>query len=123
MGTAGERDNFSGDVSVTAATGGYTKGLIYLINDAYFVARETKSATVACLVASLAASGDGVWVTKATGTGKSFAVGDKVYVKSNKAEPATSTGAVLLPCIAISVAGTSATEVLVAPGGIAPTAT
>lgn len=119
---AGDRDNFSGDLSVTAATGGYIRGKIYLINDAYFVARETKDAAAACLVASLAGHG-AVWVTKAAATGKSFAIGDKVYVKSNVAENATSTGAVLLPCVCVLAAGATDTAVLVASGGIAPAAT
>jgi hypothetical protein len=119
---AGDRDNFSGDLSITAPTGGFTRGSIYLVNDAYFVARETKAAGSACLMASLAGAG-AVWATKATGTGKSFAAGDKVYVKSNVAENASSTGAVLLPCVCILAAGVSDTAVLVAAGGIAPTAT
>jgi predicted RecA/RadA family phage recombinase len=117
----GQRDNFSNDISVTAATGGYTAGQIYLIADSYFVARETASAGAACL---MALCNDAIWVTKSTGTGKSFVVGDKVYVKSNKAEPATSTGAVLLNGTVIAAASTSDTKVLVQfHGGIAPTAT
>ncbi len=121
MATAGDRDNFSGDISVTAATGGYTKGQIYLILDSYFVARETASATAACLMAECKGP---IWVSKATTTGISFAVGDKVYAKSNKAAPATSTGAVLLNGVAISVAAVADTMVLVDfGGGMSPAAT
>jgi hypothetical protein len=120
MGAAGDRDNFSGDKALTVPTGGVTKGKIYLIADSYWVARETASAAATALFGSLASGS--IWVTKGAATGKNFAVGDKVYVKSNVAENATSTGAVLLPCIAVSVAAATDTVVQIAAGGIAPTA-
>lgn len=119
--SAGDLNNDNGVISVTVPTGGYTKGHIYLVNDAYVVALETKAAAATCLVAHRA---DAVEVVKSTGTGKSFAFGDKLYAKSNKAEPATSTGAVLLNAVALETAGTAATTVKVSfYGGIAPTAT
>lgn len=119
--SAGDRNNNSGVEHVTAPTGGYTKGQIYLINDGYVIALETASAGALCLVAHEAQD---VEVVKATGTGKSFAFGDKVYVKSNKAEPATSTGAVLLNAMALGTAGTAAGTVRVRLyGPLAPTAT
>lgn len=120
---AGDRNNFSGDVHVTAATGGYTKGQVYLVADAYMVARETAAAAASCLMCQNTGS-ECIEVTKATGTGKSFVVGDKVYVKSNKLENATSTGAVLMPWTVVEAAAASATSVKVQiPGGIPPTAT
>jgi predicted RecA/RadA family phage recombinase len=119
--SAGDLNNDNGTASVTVPTGGYTKGQIYLINDAYVVALETKAAAATCLVAHRA---NAVEVVKATGTGKSFAFGDKLYAKSNKAEPATSTGAVLMNAVALETAATSATTVKVAwLGGIGPAAT
>lgn len=108
--SAGDRNNNSGVEQVTVPTGGYTKGQIYAINDGYVVALETVAAGGLCLVAHEAQDID---VVKATGTGKSFAFGDKVYVKSNKADPATSTGAVLLNAMALGTAGTAATTVRV----------
>lgn len=114
---AGQRDNFSGDISVTAATGGYTKGRIYLIADTYYVARETKSAGEACLMAKCKGS---VWCAKATGTGNSFVVGDKVYVLSNVLRPATATGAVLLNGSVTQAAAVGDAEVLVDFDGALP---
>jgi predicted RecA/RadA family phage recombinase len=119
--SAGHLNNDNGVKSVTVPSGGYTAGNIYNILDSYVVALETKSAGAACLVAHRA---DCVEVNKATGTGKSFAFGDKVYYKTNVADPATSTGAVLLNAIALETAGTAATTVKIALfGPIAPTAT
>lgn len=82
---AGDRCNYSGDVVFTAPTGGYTRGLIYAVTDCYAVARETVAAAASC---KMALSGP-VTITKNTGTGKSFAIGDKVYMdaSSKKATP------------------------------------
>jgi len=119
--SAADRNDNSGIEQVTAPTGGYTKGQIYKINDAYVIALETASAGALCLVAHEAKD---VEVVKATGTGKSFAFGNKVYVKSNKADPATSTGAVLLNAMALGTASASAKTVRVRLyGPVAPTAT
>ena len=107
----GEKNNDSGVKSVTAPTGGYTKGSIYLINDAYVVALETVAAGAACLVCHRA---DSIEVSKNTGSGISFAFGDKIYFKSAKLSAATSTGAVLLNGMALETASTAATSVKVA---------
>lgn len=116
--SAGDRNNDSGVMSVTVPTGGYTKGQIYLINDSYVVALETKTAGQACLVMYRGV----VEVAKATTTGISFAFGDKVYYKSAKAAPATSTGAVLLNAMALATAAQAATSVLVELYGPIPIA-
>jgi predicted RecA/RadA family phage recombinase len=104
---AGDRANFSGDVVFTAPTGGYTRGLIYNITDCYAVARETVAASADCKMALHGA----VTITKNTGTGKSFAVGDKVYMDAStkKATP-NATGNTLVG-FAIAAASTSATTV------------
>jgi predicted RecA/RadA family phage recombinase len=118
---AGELNNDSGVMSVTAPTGGYTKGSVYLINDVYVVALETKAAGAACLVCHRA---DCIEVSKNAGTGISFAFGDKVYFKTNKLSAATSTGAVLLNAMALETAAAAATSVKIALyGSLAPTAT
>lgn len=119
--SAGELNNDSGVKSVVAPTGGYTKGSVYLINDTYVVALETAVAGARCLVCHRA---DCIEVSKNTGTGISFAFGDKVYFKSNKLSAATSTGAVLLNAMALETASTAATSVKIALyGSLAPTAT
>lgn len=119
MATAGDRDNFSGDISFTTPTGGYTKGSVYLIGDAYFVARETKTVGQPCIMASLVSGA--VWATKAAGTGKTMAVGEEVFVKANVLENATSSGAVILPAFVLRAAAASDTKVLIAGGGLSPT--
>ncbi len=115
---AGDRGNFSGDVAFTAPTGGYTRGLLYLVTDVYGVARKTVSATETGLMA-LEGS---VVATKNTGTGKSFAIGDKVYVDAStkKATP-NATGNTLVG-VAIAAATTADTEVLINLPVIHPTA-
>lgn len=104
---AGVPNNDNGVASVTVPTGGYTIGQIYGILDSYVVAMETKAAAATGLVMHSGV----IDVVKATGTGKSFAYGDEVFYKSNKAEPTTSTGAVPLDAIALETAGTTATTV------------
>lgn len=115
---AGDRCNFSGDVSVAAPTGGVTRGLIYLITDVYCAARETASATVAAV---FALEGD-VTVTKNTGTGKSFAIGDKVYVDASTKKATPNATSNTLVGVAISAASTTDTEVNIHLPGIHPTA-
>jgi predicted RecA/RadA family phage recombinase len=120
MTTAGDRDNFSGDIEFTAPTGGHTKGLFCTVLDTLGVARETVAATVSGKVALKGC----VWVTKVTGTGKNFAVGDKVYYESSgkKATP-SATGNTLVG-VALAVAATTDTAVLIDLFGcLAPTAT
>jgi predicted RecA/RadA family phage recombinase len=90
----GDRNNFSGDVTLTAPTGGVVRGQIYLIGDAYWVARETADAGDSFLAASPAHGA--VEVAKAAGTGKALAVGDKVFVKTAKIDVAVSTGSSLV---------------------------
>ncbi len=108
---AGDLNNDNGVKSVTVPSGGYTKGSIYLIEDSYVVALETKAAAATCLVCHRA---DCIEVSKNTGTGISFAFGDKIYFKTAKLSAATSTGAVLLNGMALETAGTAATTVKVA---------
>lgn len=118
MTQAGDRDNFSGDVVFTAPTGGYTRGLIYLITDVYAVARETVAATAEC---KMALSGP-VRATKNTGTGKSFAVGDKVYVDASTKKATPNATSNTLVGVALEAASTSATDVLIYLPAIHPTA-
>ncbi len=73
------------------------------------MALETKDAAALGLVRHEGV----VSIAKATTTGISFAYGDKVYFKSNKAAPATSTGAVLLNAMALETAAAAATSVKV----------
>ncbi len=73
-GQAGTRDNFSGDISIAAPTGGVTVGKAYLIGAAYMVARETQSATALTLFAKRGP----VWVSTTAST--TLAVGAKVYL-------------------------------------------
>lgn len=119
--TAGQRENYSGDVSVTAPTGGYTKGSIYqLASGAYAVALETVAAGSACLMA-LPGSDRTVRATKVTGTGKSFSVGSKVYLTSASATP-SATGNTLIG-FAADTAATTDTEVPIVLATLPPTAT
>lgn len=115
---AGDRANFSGDVWFTAPTGGYTRGLMYIVTDAYAVARDTVAATVSCPMALYGA----VTVTKNTGTGKSFAIGDKVYVDASTKKATPNATSNTLVGVAIAAASTSATTVDVFMLGMAPTA-
>lgn len=104
---AGDRCNFSGDVSFTAPSGGYTRGLIYQVTDCYAVARETVAATASCLMALRGP----VTVTKNTGTGKSFAIGDKVYMDASTKKATPNATSNTLVGYAIAAATTSATTV------------
>ena len=106
--SAGDRDNFSGDLELTAPTGGVTRGRAYVINDGFAVARETASAGAAYLGA---VSGT-VWVQKATGTGKGFGVREEVFVQSNLADK-TATGAVTPLGITVRAAAAADDKVLV----------
>lgn len=115
---AGDRNNSSGDISFTAPTGGYTRGKVYQLNSGpWAMARQTKSATEACLMAIL--NDQPCEVTKVTGTGKSFSIGTKVYVTSGSATP-SATGNTLIG-VAYAAAGASDTTVLVINAGISPT--
>jgi predicted RecA/RadA family phage recombinase len=117
---AGDRSNFSGDVSVTTPTAGYTRGKVYQLNSgAWAMARETKTAGQACLMAVL--NDQPCEVTKVTGTGKSFSIGSKVYLTTNQATP-SATGNTLVG-VAVEAAATTDTTVKVVNCGVAPTLT
>lgn len=107
---SGDLNNDSGVRSITCPTGGMTKGKIYLVADSYVVALETVAAGAAVLVAHRA---EAIEIEKATGTGKSFVFGDKVYALSNKLQPATATGAVLMDATVLETAATTDTSVKV----------
>ncbi len=100
---AGDRCNFSGDVVFTAPTGGYTRGLIYAVTDCFAVARETVVATAVCKMALHGA----VTITKNTGTGKSFAVGDKVYMDASSKKATPNATSNTLVGFALSIAATT----------------
>jgi len=112
----GQRDNFSGDVTLTAPTGGVVAGNLYLIADSYWVAREDADAGDPFLAASPAHGA--VWVKKISGA--ALVVGDKLFVKTNGVAPATSTGAslVLGGVIALAAAGSSDVVALIGPGAM-----
>lgn len=116
---AGDRCNFSGDVVFTAPTGGYTRGLIYNITDCYAVARETVDATESCLMALTGP----VVITKNTGTGKSFAIGDKVYMDASTKKATPNATSNTLIGFAIGAATTAETEVNVYLTGLNVSAT
>ena len=115
--SAGDRQNFSGDLQLTAPTGGVVRGKIYLISGVYVVARETAAAGASFLGAVTGAAE----VEKATGTGKAFVIGEKVYALSNVADK-NGTGAVLIG-FAIASASTASDEVDVFLTGLPVTAT
>ncbi len=117
MKAAGDGVNYSNVLEYTAPTGGVIRGKVYLISGQYVVAQETKDA------AALFRGRTGpVEMTKATGTGKSFVVGEKVYALSNQANK-TATGAVLIG-VCLEAAATTDTSIKVHLGnGLAVTAT
>lgn len=106
---AGERDNFSGDISFTVPSGGYTKGLMYqLVDDGvYAVARETKAENASCLMALTGR----VAVTKDTTAGSALVVGGRVFLipGTGKVTGADTDTNILLDAVALSAAGDSAT--------------
>ena len=115
--SAGDRQNFSGDLQLTAPTGGVVRGKIYLISGVYVVARETAAAGAKFL----GAVNGPVVAEKATGTGKAFVIGEKIYALSNVADK-DATGAVLIG-FAIASAATASGEVDVFLTGLPVTAT
>jgi len=114
--SAGDVSNYSGARKVTAPTGGYTKGLIYAIEEEYVVALETISAAAEGLVASIV-DGKTYEVTKIDGTGESFAEGDQVYVNgNNKADPGATGNTKLNNVVADAVAAATDTTVVIRKG-------
>jgi hypothetical protein len=114
---AGDRNNWNGDVSVTAPSGGYTAGLAYQIGSGgYAIARQTVAAGASCLVA-FPVSGQSIVMTKAAGTGKTFAVGAKVYRDAtNKNAVSGSTGNVLIGmCVKAAAATDTTVEITAYP--------
>jgi hypothetical protein len=105
----GERDNFSGEISFTTPSGGYTKGLMYQIVDdgVYAVARETKAENAACLMALTGRMA----VTKDTGTGSALVAGGRVFLipSTGKITGADTDTNVLLDAVALNAAADSAT--------------
>ena len=114
--SAGDRSNFSGDLSLTAPTGGVTRGSLYLISGVYVMARETASAGDSFLAAVTGP----VEVTKATGTGKSFVAGEEAFFLANVINK-TATGATLVGFV-LEAAGVSDTTVKVYLTGLPVTA-
>jgi len=113
----GDRDNFNGDLTLTAPSGGVVRGRIYLISGVYVVARETKDATEQFLAAVCGP----VVVQKSAGTGKDFVAGEKVYYLANQADK-TGTGAVLIG-YSLEAAAATASEMLIYLTGLPVTAT
>lgn len=87
---AGDGINYSGVAEYTAPTGGVVRGKLYLISGMYVMASETAAAGV-----TFRGRTGLMQATKATGTGKSFVVGEKVYVLANQINK-SATGAVLV---------------------------
>lgn len=105
----GERDNFSGEISFTVPSGGYTKGLMYqLVDDGVFaVARETKAEAASCLMALTGR----VAVTKDTASGSALVVGGRVFLipSTGKITGADTDTNILLDAVALSAAADAAT--------------
>lgn len=118
--TSGDRDNFSGDITVTAPTGGYTRGKMYAVENSHVVARQTVDAAASCLVALRGP----VWVDKVTGTGKSLAKGQKIYfVAASNAVSPSATGNTLLAATVLEAAAAADTSALITLDGPSPALT
>lgn len=116
MANAGDRDNFSGDLVVTAPTGGHTRGLIYAATSgAYGVARATVDAAA---TGSLAVFG-AVWATKLTGA---VTAGQKIYADASTKKASTASTGNVLVGYALKDAASGDANVLVFMGGLPVTA-
>ena len=114
---AGDGINYSGVSEYVAPTGGVTRGKIYLISGTYVVASETAAVSVV-----FRGRTGLMQATKATGTGKSFVIGEKVYALSNVINK-TATGGVLVG-VCRRAAATTDTFIDIDTGtGLAVTAT
>lgn len=107
MPAAGDRDNFDGNITVTAPTGGYTKGLVYQLGSgAFAVALQTVLAGASC---AMALQGP-VWVSKTAATGKTMAVGSKAYfvTATKKVDPASTGNTLMAATVLGNPIGTTA---------------
>ena len=108
-GSPGERDNFSGELSFTVPSGGYTKGLMYqLVDDGIFaVARETKAEAAMCIMALTGRMA----VTKDTTAGSALVVGGRVFLipSTGKITGADTDTNILLDAVALAAAADAAT--------------
>ena len=114
---AGDGINYSGVAEYTAPTGGVTRGKIYLLSGTSVVASETANAA-----ATFRGRTGLCQATKATGTGKSFVLGEKVYALANVVNK-TATGAVLIGVCRRAAATTDAFIDIDIGTGLAVTAT
>ena len=118
MAVVGQRDNFSGDMEVTAPTGGYTAGLIYLIQGEYVVARDTIAAAATGIVSVI--NDQPILVTKIAATGETFTAGQQVYVNSSaQADPGSTGNTKIIGVIAHADAAATATSVWIRRGATA----
>lgn len=118
-GQAGDHDNLSDDLIMTAPTGGVVRGNIYNIQNAYVVARETKDAAADFLAA--------FGVQKPIRVKKeavATAVGQKLYFKSStKTVTTAATGNTLLGLVAVSAQASGDASVLMGLANISPALT
>mgnify|MGYP001132203551 CR=1 FL=1 len=113
--STGDRNNYSGEFSFTAPTGGVTKGKLYQVGSGLIVvARQTVDAG-----ATYTGATEGrLTVTKTAGTGITFVVGSKVYFDSNTAtvtDVATSNTHCGYALAAAAAADTTADILLIQP--------
>lgn len=108
MGQSLRSPNFR-TIKFTAPSGGLTGGDMYKTEDAIGVILDTVAAAGSAV---LIYEAEKILVPKVTGTGKSFAVGDKVFFNASTLNVTPTTGGGLyLIGIATAAAGASATEV------------
>jgi hypothetical protein len=118
---AGDRQNFSGDMSFTAPGGGYTRGNVYQLGTgAYAVARETKLVGEQCLMAVI--NDQAVEGNKSAIASSAVVKGGKVYVNASNLFTGNPTGGVLVG-IALEAVADAGTTCIVVGSGLAPTAT
>jgi hypothetical protein len=119
----GQLDNFEGSVTVTAPTGGYAVGeIVQLSSGAFAVARQTIAAAATGLVHLLGEQP--VWTKKVAATGKSLAVGQKVYrVSASKSASSSSTGNTLVGVCVKAAAATDTEALIIGTASLGPAAT
>lgn len=119
----GQLDNFDGSVTVTAPTGGYAVGeIVQLSSGAFAVARQAIAAAATGLVHILGEQP--VWAKKVSGTGKSLAVGQKVYrvTASKSATPSATSNTLVGVCIK-AAAATDTEALIIGSCSLGPAAT